>query len=410
MTGQAGSSGDAAQAEPRGPDWPRITRPTRPAVVVTLFAILVGIVAYMIGEVLATFVVAGVLIVLLDPLVNRLTRWGVPRPISAIVGIVLVAVAVLVFLVIVFEAILEQGVKFVAQIPAIIDQFEAWYATAPLPEPLRAVLDGVVADLAEALAGFDWTAFILDIVGSIVGMVGSVLGLLVIPFFMFFVLSGRRGLMNATYTAIPERWRGDVLSVGRLGLSSLATYFRAEAILVVVMFTITYVGLMALSVVVDSRISEFALFLAVVAGFAELIPMFGPYLALIPAFLFGLTLGPEATIAILILYIFLMFLEGQILVPTIEGKSFAIHPAAVLVLILAGLALIGPLGAILALPVAAAGRDVFRYVFRRSTGELAQPVASPDGTLTPDPVTILAEADGPATTTTAAPTPETAAR
>jgi hypothetical protein len=39
-----------------------------------------------------------------------------------------------------------------------------------------------------------------------------------------------------------------------------------------------------------------------------------------------------------------------------------------LVLVLTGLALLGPLGAILALPVAAAGRDVFAYVFRRAAG------------------------------------------
>jgi hypothetical protein len=54
-------------------------------------------------------------------------------------------------------------------------------------------------------------------------------------------------------------------------------------------------------------------------------------------------------VATLILYLIIMFIEGQILVPTIEGKQFEIHPAWVLVLILVGLALVGPLGAILAL-------------------------------------------------------------
>jgi predicted PurR-regulated permease PerM len=73
-------------------------------------------------------------------------------------------------------------------------------------------------------------------------------------------------------------------------------------------------------------------------------------------------------VATLILYLGIMFLEGQVLVPTIEGKQFEIHPAWVLVLILVGLALVGPLGAILALPVAAAARDAYAYIFRRAAG------------------------------------------
>jgi predicted PurR-regulated permease PerM len=139
---------------------------------------------------------------------------------------------------------------------------------------------------------------------------------------------------------------------------------------------ITWAGLMLLSVTVDERIAQFALFLAVVAAFSELIPTFGPIIALVPALLFGLTLGPGPFVAILVLYIVIMFVEGQVLVPTIEGEQFEIHPAWVLVLILAGLALVGPLGAILALPVAAAGRDVFAYVFRRSAGLEPNPAAA----------------------------------
>lgn len=373
--------------------------PSRPALVVAAAAIVVAILAYLVGEVLATFVVAGVLIVLIDPVVNRLARV-MPRALAAILGILLVAIVVALFFVIVFRAVIEQGVEFVSQIPAWVDQFVDWYETASLPAEVRAVLDAFIADIAEAVAGIDFAGVIFAVVGSVLGIVGSIFGLLAIPFFMFFVLSDRPRLVGNVQRSIPAAWRGDMLSLGRISLGSLVTYFRAEAILVVVLATITFVGLMALSFLVDDRIAEFALFLAVVAGFSELIPMFGPYIAFIPAFFFGLTLGPEALIGIVALYLVIMFLEGQVLVPTIEGKSFAIHPAAVLVLILAGLALIGPLGAILALPVAAAGRDIFRYVYRRSAGLLDAPVVTEDGRLEPDPLDMLQAEDEAAGGTT----------
>jgi predicted PurR-regulated permease PerM len=367
--------------------------PSRPALVVAIAAAVVAVLAYMVGEALAAFVVAGVLVVLVDPLVGRLARWGVPRALAAIIGIALVIVIVIAFLLIVFRAIVEQGIAFVSQIPDWVDSFVGWYETANLAPEVRAVLDQVIADVAEAIAAIDYAAIILGFVSSILGIVGSVLGLLAIPFFMFFVLADRPRLVRSLQTSIPGTWRGDLLAIGRIGLGSLATYFRAEAILVVVLFGITFLGLMGLSILVDDRIAEFALFLAVVAGFSELIPMFGPYIAFIPAFLFGLTLGPEALLGIVVLYLIIMFLEGQVLVPTIEGKSFAIHPAAVLVLILAGLALLGPLGAILALPVAAAGRDIFRYTYRRSAGSLDAPLVTADGRLAPDPLETLQAED-----------------
>lgn len=376
-----------------GPSAPAFKMPSRPAMVVATAAVVVAVLAYLVGEVLATFVVAGVLIVLIDPVVTRLARFGVPRAIAAIVGILLVALVVVLFLVVVFRAVIEQGIEFVSQVPGWIDMFVDWYQTASIPTEVRAVLDTIIADIAETIAAIDFAGIIFGIVESVMGIVGSIFGLLAIPFFMFFVLSDRPRLVSNVQRSIPAAWRGDLLALGRISLGSLVTYFRAEAILVVVLALITFMGLMGLSVLVDSRIAEFALFLAVVAGFSELIPMFGPYIAFIPAFFFGLTLGPEALLGIVVLYLVIMFLEGQVLVPTIEGKSFQIHPAAVLVLILAGLALIGPLGAILALPVAAAGRDIFRYVYRRSAGLLQPPAVTEDGRLVPDPLEMLQAED-----------------
>lgn len=373
--------------------------PSRPSLVAAAGAVVVIVLAYLVGEVLATFVVAGVLVVLIDPLVNGLARRGVPRALAAVLGIAVVAIVVALFLVIVFRAVIEQGIAFVEQIPGAVDTFSDWYASADLAPEVRAVLDQLVADLAAAIAAIDYVGIIMGLVAGVLGIVGSVLGLMAIPFFMFFVLADRPNLVANVQGSIPAAWRGDLLSVGRIGLGSLATYFRAEAILCVALATVTFVGLMALAFLVDERIAEYALFLAVVAGFSELIPMFGPYIAFIPAFFFGLTLGAPALPAICLLYLGIMFLEGQVMVPTIEGKSFAIHPAAVLVLILAGLALIGPLGAVLALPVSAAGRDIFRYVFRRSGGA-PPPVVTDDGRLVPDPLEMLQAEDAAASTPT----------
>ena len=352
----------------QAPPYPRAQVPSAAAVVAVATVAVVGLLAYLVGEALAIFVIGLILAYVLDPLVSRLAAHRVPRALGAILAIALLGLVVVLFAMLVVAAVIEQGAKFLATIPSLLDQFTDWYATASLPDALRTLIDSLLADIEAALAGIDIAAIAADVAASLFGLLGSVFTLFALPFFMFYILADRPRLSRSATLAVPERWREDVQTVARVVLTSFGTYVRAEAILMVLLGLITWAGLMGLSIVVDARIADFALFLALVAAVCELIPTFGPIIALVPALLFGLTLGPGPFVAIFLLYLVIMFIEGQVLVPKIEGGQFELHPSLVIVLILGGLALLGPLGAILALPVAAAGRDAVRYIFRRSTG------------------------------------------
>jgi predicted PurR-regulated permease PerM len=105
--------------------------------------------------------------------------------------------------------------------------------------------------------------------------------------------------------------------------------------------------------------------LSVIAGVFELVPIIGPILSAVPAVLLAATVGPVAVIAALLLYFLVQQVENTILVPKIQGNAVKLHPAAVVFAIIVGGSLAGLLGAILALPVTAAFRDVVRYLFRR---------------------------------------------
>lgn len=377
LPGGSASDADASR-------FPRVTLPSRAALVAAAGAVAILFLAYMVGEVLAIFVIGLILVYLLDWPVSWLARHHVPRALGTLLSIAALAIAVFFFFVVVFSAIIEQGAAFIAGIPAAIQQIKDWYAVAELPAEVRAVLDSFFTGIIDWAASFNMAAFVAGIAAAIFGLLGSFFSLMALPFFIFFVLKDRQRLSNATWGTFPAAWRDDAQKIGGSVIENFGNYVRAEAILMVLMFVITWAGLMLLSILVDPRFADFALFLALIAAVCELIPTFGPILALIPALLFSLTLGPGPMVATLILYLGIMFLEGQVLVPTIEGKQFEIHPAWVLVLILVGLALVGPLGAILALPVAAAARDVYAYVFRRAAGlEPASPLAVDDQVAAP---------------------------
>ena len=120
-----------------------------------------------------------------------------------------------------------------------------------------------------------------------------------------------------------------------------------------------------LSQLVDPVFGRYAVLLSVIAGVLELVPIIGPIIAAVPAVLLAATAGLEPVIAALVLYTLVQQVENNLLVPKIQGDAVELHPAAVIFAIIIGGSLAGLLGAILALPVTAAVRDVVRYLFRR---------------------------------------------
>jgi predicted PurR-regulated permease PerM len=130
-----------------------------------------------------------------------------------------------------------------------------------------------------------------------------------------------------------------------------------------------------LSRTVDPIFGRYAVLLSVIAGLFELIPIIGPDRSAVPAVLLAATVSPAAVIAALVLY-FVQQVENNFLVPKIQGDAVELHPAVVMVAIIIGGSLAGLLGAILALPVTAAFRDVVRYLFRRLSPDEPEALAA----------------------------------
>ena len=122
----------------------------------------------------------------------------------------------------------------------------------------------------------------------------------------------------------------------------------------------------------DGGFREFGsltLVLALIAGVLEWFPIIGPIVAAVPAILVGLTISPAAAIAVALLYLAIQQLENNLLVPKILGDAVELHPAVLIVALVVGGSLFGIGGAILAAPVVAAGRDLYRYIFARLADE-----------------------------------------
>lgn len=328
-------------------------------------------VAYLARGALFPFVLGAVIAYVIAPLVERLAviqPWYGTRPeiargvaIAGVYGVTLV-VAVLgaIFLV---GAIVDEVDTLIDRVPQLADdaqqRFDDWVAQyeQSVPDNVRERINSAVQNASDELGSIVESAAKRSL-GLVFSTVSALLGYLAVPFFVFYALRDRDRALGRLYTLFPERIRPDVRECVRIANRVLGAYVRAQLFLALVIFIITYVGLSLMDV-------QFALGLAFVAGLTEMIPIIGPLIGFVPAFIVVVATDPDKWWWIILFYLGVQAAENYLLVPRVHGEAVNMHPALVLILITVGGALWGLWGVLLAVPLSAAVRDVYAYIYRR---------------------------------------------
>ena len=270
--------------------------------------------------------------------------------------------------------LIERGPEFGAAIGAWEADLARWYAALSLPPELRDMIDASVARGREAFARSSGAAG--PVVDTLVRTATFVLGLVIMPVWLFFVLKDRE--------AFPEPWHPPCRPPGaptrtrcwrciaRVG----GRWVRGQLLLGASIFAASAIGLTFLTLIGFRELGEFTLVLALIAGVLEWFPIIGPIIAAVPAILIGLTIGSPAAIAAVDPLHRDPAAREQPAGPKVMGDAVELHPAVMILALVMGGALFGIGGAILAAPAVAAGRDLYRYGFRRLSGTSESAVAS----------------------------------
>ena len=366
-----------APATPRSPAG--LPVPSRRVLVLVAGVAVLAALFWLGRDVLVPFVVGVLVVYLLDPLIERLARLGirgrrVPRPLLILLVYVATALILVELVLLLVGPLVEQVRKLAEDAPAYLEQIRkmldealGWWSRLDLPADVREAVDEALADLL-ANIGTLATTILRPVFSSVLGFVGSIFGYLIIPVWAFWILKDRPAIVRAFDRAVPAGWRDDTWAVLGIVRRVFGSWIRAQIVLGFVVGLMTFVGLMVLGAVVDPVFSRYAVLLAVIAGFLELLPIIGPIIAAIPAVLLGATVGVPGIVAALVLYTAVQQLENTLLVPKIQGDATNLHPAIVIFALIIGGAIAGLLGAILALPIAATMRDIYVYAFRRAGG------------------------------------------
>ena len=350
-------------------------------ILVLALAIIVLFFLWVARSALIPYIFALALAYLLLPAVNRLEvtlkrvfrgrSVRAARPVAILLTyVVVVGMLVLFFSLVVpvivqqFEVLWSSRDQLVGQSQVLVANLVIWYQRS-IPPDAQARLLELVQQTGGTIAG-GLQAGILRTLNFVTNTFGFVLGLIVIPFWLFYILYDQAKAMRGAFSLVPPRFRTDTLNLIRVVDDILSAYIRGQLLLCVFIGVMATVGLSLLGV-------PFPAVLGLVAGVFEILPFIGPIIGAVPAVIVATIQAPLLGLWTLLLFVGIQQLENLLLVPRISGKAVQLHPAVIMVVLVLGNQIAGFWGLVLAVPVTAIIRDVFKYLYLRFQDEPVSP-------------------------------------
>lgn len=308
-------------------------------------------------QIILLLVIALVLAGTLSPLLAWLERHKIKRPLG--LGIVLIGMIALI------------GGLGALVVPALASQIASTVDNAP---QMRTQLADVLAKIpglsstAQTVRNAEPSGIVTSVGTQALGYAAvalqAIFYAIMALILAIYLLADHERVQGFTFALLPRRYH---LRSARVLLDMetiVGGYVRGQALTSIFIAVFTWVVLAAFGV-------PNALALAVIAGFADLIPLIGPVLAVMPPVLAALTQGPVTAAIVFALLMLYNQVENHILVPRVYGQAMRLSPVAVIVSLLIGGALLGVVGALLALPIAAGIRVLVEDLRIELPGELS---------------------------------------
>jgi predicted PurR-regulated permease PerM len=321
-----------------------------------LGVVAVGFVLYWLREVLTPIFLAFAIAYMLDPVVDRLEKWRIPR--GAAIALVLLGflVAVGTFLLLVVPEIVRDVTGVVRELPDhakhALERLEPWLARQGVAVPHTA--DEWVAKLKERASGLSASALapvgdaLKAVIGGTASVFGAVVGALIVPILAVYLLADFDRMVAAIDELIPLRYRATVESYARDIDTALSQFMRGQ-LTVMAILAVLYGGSYWLLGV------RLAIPIGIAAGILNFVPYVGSAFALVAGLLMALIGGGGwgQIAGVVIAYAVVQTLEGFVITPRIVGESIGLKEIWVLLAIFVAGEIFGFLGVLLAVPATA---------------------------------------------------------
>ena len=332
--------------------------------VLTGFLLAVGV-ALAIGVVsvlrtngqLIVWIAAALFIALgLDPLVRRVESWGAPRWVGVLTAALGLAAVAGAFVALLVPTVIEQSTQLVQDLPAIIDGVMGaeWFVQLDeefhLQEAVRAqterlAADGVaVTDLFGGFLGFGQT------------VLNAVFSVLVVVVLTLYFLSSLPHMKYWAYRLAPRSRRPRIEALSEQITSSVGHYVMGQSFVAALNGAVAFTALAIAG-------APFAVLLAAIAAFMAFIPLVGAAIGGTLLTLVSLLTSWQTAAVFAAIYFAYLQIEAYVISPRVMARAVSVPAAVAVIAVIAGGALLGVLGALMAIPLAAALLLLVREVF-----------------------------------------------
>ncbi|MBI5071384.1 AI-2E family transporter [Candidatus Falkowbacteria bacterium] len=319
------------------------------AIVKIILTLLILYFAYLMWDILVLIIMAIILAVLIDPLADRFEKRKVPRTLAVLLVYIILISLIGLIVVLIVPPITTQFQQLTDNIPNYWDRLKALGA-----EDLLAKYD--LSALQNSFKAIE-TSLTEGIFTGLGGIFGGVVSFFLVLVLTFYMVVEEKELKNVVRSLVPAHYQPYLSQLAGRMKEKMAAWLKGQLILCLIIGLAVFTGLSILGV-------KYALVLGLIAGFLEIIPYVGPWVAAALAIFIALGQSPMLALFTLILFVVVQWLENNLLVPKILQKAVGLNPIISILAIITGAKLAGFLGVLFAIPVASALSILLQDFFR----------------------------------------------
>ncbi len=335
----------------------------------TILILLFFVAAYFLRNLLIVVLMSVVIASAIEPAVQWLHRNKLPRLLSVILVYVTLAAGLVGVVYFLLLPLLSESSDLLNTLPTYFTAetvsntiaHSEFLSSQPLVSNLQnsVNLDGIVSQLNTVIASLSSSTF-----STVSAVFGGIVSFLLMIVLSFYLTVEEDGVGKFLKIVTPLKHETYVINLWRRSQRKIGLWMQGQVILAVIIGMLVYLGLLLLHI-------PNPLLLAFLAATFEIIPLFGPILASIPAIGIAFSTG-GFSVALLVagLYLIVHQFENQLIYPLVVKKVVGVPPIVSIIALVAGFELVGFLGLILSVPVAAVIIEFFEDVERNKIEQI----------------------------------------
>jgi len=303
---------------------------------------------YLIRDILVIVFVAVIIAAAVNGPVSWLQRHRVPRLLGVVFIYLLLFFLLGLIITLVFPPLAEQIKQLATHFPEIMEKIglsvQKWWGRYEIEGNLQALLGNISGRLNQATS---------SVFATIIGLFGGLFSAIVVLVISFYLANQERGVKKLLVSLTPKEHRDYASDLIDRIEGKIGAWLRGQLILMFIVGVLVFIGLHFLGV-------KYALTLALIAGFFEIIPYVGPIISAVPATILAFLQAPFLALMVIILFTVINQMENYILIPQVMKRTVGLSPIVIIIVMLIGAKLAGLLGIVLSVPVAAAIGEFFK--------------------------------------------------